>query len=84
MEYNRIPELSSIKDNKKMKSNVKKIMHEKGYTIRGLMGASGVTHRTIVKARTDAGIAECRLSTLKRIADCLNVSVKDLFEDINK
>ena len=64
-----------------MKSHVKRLMQEKSYTIRGLMASSGVTHATIVRARSNEWIAECRLSTLKRIADCLNVSVKDLFED---
>ena len=67
-----------------MKSHVKRLMQEKGYTIRALVAVSGVTHATIVRARSDEWIAECRLSTLKRIADHLGVPVKDLFEDVDE
>ena len=56
-------------------------MEEKGHTIRSLVAGSGVSHATINKSRTDAGIAECRLSILKRIADYLGVGGKDLFEE---
>jgi hypothetical protein len=38
--------------------------------------------RSIEKSRTDAGIAECRLSTLKRVAAALGVEVKELFEEV--
>lgn len=65
-----------------IKSYVKKLMEEKGATNRSLALDTGLSTRTIDKARKDAGIAECRLSTLKRIADCLGVPVKDLFEDV--
>ena len=64
-----------------IRSNVKRLMEEKGHTIRSLVAGSGVSHATINKSRTDSGIAECRLSTLKRIADHLGVGVKDLFEE---
>ena len=63
-----------------IKSNVKRLMEEKGYTIRELIPVSGVSHATINKARTDTGISECRLSTLGRIANALEVPLKDLFE----
>ena len=63
-----------------IKSNVKTLMKEKGHTLRSLVPISGVAYATINKARTDAGISECRLSTLKRIADALDVPLKDLFD----
>jgi Helix-turn-helix. len=55
-------------------------MEEKGYTIREFASVAGVTHATIVRARSDKWIAECRLSTLGRIANALEVPLKDLFE----
>lgn len=33
------------------------------------------------KARQDGGIAECRLSTLARLADGLGVATKDLYDE---
>ena len=56
-------------------------MEQKGVTTRQLAADTGLSTRTVNRARTDAGIAECRLSTLKRIADHLGVGVKDLFEE---
>lgn len=62
-------------------SNVKEIMKKKGIKIRDL-AKTGVSSATMVKARSDEGIAECRLSTLSRIAKALGVDVKDLFEEV--
>ena len=56
-------------------------MADKGQTILGLVAESGLAKRTIDKARTDAGISECRLSTLKRIAAALGVAVTELFTE---
>nr|WP_298034633.1 helix-turn-helix transcriptional regulator [uncultured Desulfovibrio sp.] len=64
-----------------LQSNIKRIMQTKGVTLRGLAEASGVSKQTIVTARQDAGISECRLSTLARIARALEVGTKDLFDE---
>lgn len=61
-------------------SNIKKIMKEKKLTIRQLESETGMSTRTLNKARSDEGISECRLSTLARIADALGVDVKETFE----
>jgi len=61
-------------------STVKEIMEKKGVTLRGLVGDSGVSKQTIINARSDSGISECRLSTLGRIASALEVPVKELFD----
>ena len=61
-------------------SNIKKIMKEKKLTIRQLESATGMSTRTLNKARSDEGILECRLSTLIRIAEALGVDVKEIFE----
>lgn len=60
-------------------SNIKRLMTENKKTFRALEGC-GVSRQTIHKARTDAGISECRLSTLGRIASALEVPVKGLFD----
>ena len=57
-------------------------MEEKGATNRSLAAETGISTRTIDKARKDAGIAECRLSTLVRIATALEVDAKDLFHTV--
>ncbi len=64
-------------------SKVKNIMKNQGKTYAEMTLKTGLSDKTISKARTDAGIAECRLSTLKRIADYLGVPVKELFEEKN-
>ena len=60
-------------------SNITRLMKEKRKTFRALEGC-GVSRQTIHKARQDAGISECRLSTLGRIANALEVPVKELFD----
>jgi len=62
------------------KSNVKKIMRDKGIRAVFLSEKTGLSSATIAKARQDEGIAECRLSTLARIANALGVPVKKLFD----
>ncbi len=59
-------------------SNVKKIMDEKKITIRGLVALSGLSDKTILRARSEH-IVECRLYTLQIIARYLECNVKDLF-----
>ena len=61
-------------------SNIKDIMKKKGITMKQLEEMTGVYSSTINKARQDEGIAECRLSTLARIAAALGVPVKKVFE----
>ena len=61
-------------------SNLKKLMKEKKITMKQLEDMTGMSPSTINKARQDAGIAECRLSTLGRIATALGVPVKTLFD----
>ena len=61
-------------------SNLKKLMKEKKITMKQLEDMTGMSPSTITKARQDDGIAECRLSTLGRIATALGVPVKTLFD----
>ena len=61
-------------------SNIKEIMKKRKLTIRVLSEQSGISVVTLNKARQDEGIAECRLSTLGRIARAVNVPIKRLFD----
>lgn len=63
-----------------MRSNVKKIMEEKGVAILPLAQKAGVSQRTIQKAR-DGRIESCTLKTLDKLATALDCKVKDLFEE---
>jgi len=60
-------------------SKIKEAMKNKGITIRDLVAETGLSSKTINKARQDDNIAECRLSTLGRIAQALEVGTKDLY-----
>ena len=62
------------------KSNVKKTMKDKGIKTVFLSEKTGLSSATIAKARQGTSIAECRLSTLGRIANALDVPVKELFD----
>lgn len=74
-----------------MKSNLKKIMENKGVTIRelrektaqkdSLENPMALSTATILNARDDQKIRTCRLGKLEAIARALDVSVKDLFDD---
>jgi len=64
----------------KFTSNVTDIMKKKKVTIRELSEGTGLSTSTINKARQDESISECRLSTLGRIANALDVPVKELFD----
>lgn len=63
-----------------LSSNLKKIMKEKKITMKQLENMTQMSSSTINKARQDEGIAECRLSTLGRIAKALGVPIKKLFD----
>lgn len=67
---------------KRIKSNVRQIMEEKGFTLRKLEDKTGLTHVTILNARSDEKIQNCRLNTLQIIAAALRVDVKELFEEV--
>ena len=49
-------------------------------TIRALAEQTGVSSATIQKAR-DSRIEQCRVGSLKKIADALGVNIQDLFAD---
>ena len=62
-------------------SNVKRLMEEKGVTIRQMVAKSGLADVTILRARRGQ-ISQCRLDTLGSIAKCLNCKIKDLFDEV--
>ena len=62
-------------------SNVKKHMDDRKVTIRGLVAMSGLSDKTILRARSEH-IVECRLYTLQTIAMHLECKVKDLFTEV--
>jgi transcriptional regulator with XRE-family HTH domain len=62
------------------RSTVKLLMEQNKKTFQEIVNDSKVSRQTIHKARQDEGIAECRLSTLGRIANALGVPVKKLFD----
>ena len=45
-------------------SNIKKLMEEKKVTVRTIAEQANLSKQTVLTARTDEGITECRLSTL--------------------
>lgn len=63
-----------------LNSNIKQLMKQKKLTMRDMETLTGMSLRTLNKARQDEGIAECRLSTLGRIAKALGVPIKKLFD----
>lgn len=62
------------------KSYLKKIMHDRGVTVREMALRSGLDVTTIMRARNDHHITSCTLDTLARIAEALSVNTKDLYE----
>ena len=58
------------------RSNVNQLLEEKGMSTYALAEKSGISRQSLFKARQDAGISECRLSTLARIARALDSVVK--------
>ena len=66
-----------------IKSNLIKLMSERGYSIRMLATYANLSVQTIQRARCKQ-IAECKLSTLNAIADVLNLPISSLFEESEK
>jgi len=64
-----------------IKSKVKELMSERGYSIRMLAAQAQLSVQTVQRARS-AQISECRLCTLHAIASALNLPVSSLFEEI--
>ena len=63
-----------------MQSKLLHFMAMQNMTIRDLAQKTGVSSATIQKAR-DSRIEQCRVGSLKKIADALGVKVQDLFEE---
>ena len=63
------------------KSRINGILKEKGMNTNQLAEFSGLSRQAIFKARQDHSIAECRLSTLGRIANALGVPTAYLYEE---
>lgn len=63
-------------------SNVRKLMEEKGITIRKMVEDTGIADKTILRARSPQ-MNQCILTTLEAIADYLECTVKDLFEEVD-
>ena len=55
-------------------------MTDQNMTIRELVKKTGVSSATIQKAR-DSRIEQCRMGSLKKIADALGVRVQDFIEE---
>lgn len=68
----------------RIRSLVSEVMKIKGATIQQVATGTGLAFGTIVRARSNGekNIEACALSKLASIARYLNVSIKDLFEDI--
>ncbi len=62
-----------------MKSKLPSIMKEKGLSVRSLATIASVSPVTIHKAKYS--ISECGLTSLKKIADALDIKVSELFEE---
>ena len=62
------------------KSNLSKIMHNKRVTYEVLQGLAQIGSQSVARA-CDERIETCTLQLLGKIADALNVQVKDLFDE---
>ena len=65
----------------KVRLRIKEVAAEKGVSMTKLSQRSEVTYNTVRKLMRDP-YAEVTLSTLRRLADVLGVSTKDLIEDV--
>ena len=65
-----------------VKSNVKQLMKAKGEKIRQLVERIDISRQTLMRARDDATVGSCSVDTLCKIAVALDVSVKDLFDEL--
>ena len=70
-------------ENKKIifKSNIRDAMGEVGF--RELCRLSGVTTDTLRRAVDDSRLDSCTLKVLGKIAEALDCSVKDLFDEMD-
>jgi DNA-binding Xre family transcriptional regulator len=62
-------------------SNIKLLMRQKNKTIESIMDETNLDWHTIVKARKASEIGTCKLRTLRKIAESLEVEFHDLFEE---
>ena len=67
---------------KKIISKVKEIMDQKGLTMPELRNKTGLPHVSILNA-CSARIEFCGLNILNKIASAMNVSIKDLFHEVD-
>lgn len=65
-----------------IKSKIKVLMQERKMTYAAIQSITGFSSQTITRIRGDM-IKECRLSTLEIIAKALDVSISDLFEEVD-
>ena len=65
----------------KVRLRIKEVAAEKGISMTKLSQRSEVAYNTVRKLMRDP-YAEVTLSTLRRLADVLGVSTKDLIEDV--
>lgn len=70
-----------MKKERIIKSRLKEVMEDRGFSVRLLEAASGVANPTITKARKDDGMAIMSIRVLSKLAAALDCSVKDLFDD---
>ena len=64
-------------------SNLGKIMEEKKMTYEELQFLSKVAPDTVARAK-DGRIATCKLLTLEKLADALDVNVYNLFQHVKR
>ena len=62
-------------------SNVKYIMRKEGVTLREITERAKISESTLLKIRKSSTIGECKLNTLKKVAQALGCKLKDLFEE---
>jgi len=65
----------------KIKSCVKEVMAQKGMGVKDISDAAGLPHVVVLNACSDK-IEFCGLNMLNKIATALEVSIKDLFEEV--
>lgn len=63
-------------------SHVKQLMEQQGKTLRDFAMEAGVSRQTLIRARENAFFESCSIGTLKKIAQALEVEVKDLFSEV--
>ena len=61
-------------------SNLKKLMEEKGITLKRMVEDTGLAEMTLIRARRDQ-ITQCQLCTLEVMAKYLGCKTKDLYEE---